>query len=54
MDKICFNCGSHKVIWGNDWSFDDLDYEGEGIVSTYTCMDCGAEYEVRVAFEEGE
>lgn len=54
MDKSCFICGGHKVIWGNDWSFEDYGYEGEGIISTYSCMDCGAEYEVRNAFDEKE
>lgn len=43
----CFHCGS-QLIWNNDFSYEDLDYDGDGIVSFYTCSNeiCRAEYEV--------
>lgn len=41
----CFLCGC-RVIWGNDFMFEDYGIEGEGIVHTYTCSGCGATYEV--------
>ena len=50
--KYCYNCGSDKVIWQNDWDFDDLQYEGNGIISLYTCGECGAEIEVSVSIDE--
>ena len=35
----CYNCNS-EMIWGNDFDFDDFGYEGEGIVSCFTCPTC--------------
>ena len=46
----CFYC-DHELIWGNDWNLSDVEGEelpdGEdGIVISYTCPECGAEYTV--------
>jgi len=35
----CYNCRT-EMIWGNDFDFDDFDYEGEGVVSCFTCPRC--------------
>ena len=51
--ETCFNCGEDSVIWDNDYDFEDMGYEGKGIVHCYHCFNCGAEIEVRVP-EEGE
>lgn len=44
MEK-CVYCG-HALIWGADFDGDDLGYEQPGIVHTYTCPRCGADYTV--------
>ena len=47
----CFNCGNKSVIWDNDFSFDEMGYEGEGIVRLCHCCKRGAEIEYRIAEE---
>lgn len=47
----CYLCGG-RAIWGNDFTFEDYGAEGEGIVHTYTCSECGASYEVYEPIEE--
>ena len=54
MDKFCYNCGSKNVIWGCDFDYEDYGYEGNGIVSNYSCTDCGAQIEVRVPIDDGD
>lgn len=49
----CFLCGS-RVIWGCDFMFEDYGMDGDGIVHTYTCSNCGAAYEVYESFEGEE
>lgn len=44
---VCFHCGG-QLIWDNDYDFDDMGYEGSGIVHCLHCKDCGAEVEYRV------
>ena len=44
----CFHCGKMSVIWQNDFSFEDMGYDGEGIVRICSCSNCGAEIEYRV------
>ena len=41
----CNQCGS-AMIWQNDWNFEDYGLDGEGLVATATCSNCGtfAEY----------
>lgn len=36
---LCYNCSS-DMIWGNDFHFDELGYEGEGTVACFTCPKC--------------
>tara|TARA_R100000655_G_scaffold30189_2_gene60922 strand:- start:1275 stop:1460 length:186 start_codon:yes stop_codon:yes gene_type:complete len=45
----CWHCGT-KLIWGNDFDFEDYGYDGEGIVSVFSCPNekCNAEVEVRL------
>ena len=50
----CFHCGEKGVIWDNDFSFDEMGYEGEGIVHICHCSRCGAEIEYRIAEERNE
>lgn len=50
----CFHCGSRSVIWDCDYSFEDFGYEGEGIVQTLHCENCGAEIEYRIYLDDGE
>ena len=51
----CFHCGSRSVIWQADFSFEDMGYDGDGIVHICTCSNCGAEIEYRIPIEkEGE
>lgn len=44
----CFHCGARAVVWSADFSFEDLAYEGEGIVHICHCSNCGAEIEYRI------
>lgn len=48
----CFHCGSHSVYWGADFDFDDYGLEGEGIVHTCHCANCGADIEYYVKLGE--
>lgn len=47
----CWFCGS-KMIWGNDFSFEDYGIEGEGVVANLTCSGCGATAEFYTKQEE--
>ncbi len=49
--NTCFHCGSEKVVWDSDFSFEDVGYEGNGIVHFLHCAECGAEIEYRIGFE---
>lgn len=48
MGFKCFHCGKENVYWQNDNDYEEYGYEGEGLVQTYTCPDCGAEIEYRI------
>jgi hypothetical protein len=37
----CWIC-NHQLIWGGDHDFDDFGYDGEGIVSNFSCPECRA------------
>ena len=43
-----------SVVWDADFNFEDFGYDGEGIVHTCHCCNCGAEIEYRVAIKEEE
>lgn len=47
----CYVCGSNKVIWDNDFMFEDYGYEGDGIVHEFHCMNCGADITVCESFD---
>lgn len=47
----CFHCGARAVIWDNDFSFEDVGREGEGIVHMCHCTNCGAEIEYSISIE---
>lgn len=44
----CFHCCTKSVVWQSDFNFEDMGYEGEGIVHICHCTNCGAEIEYRV------
>lgn len=50
----CFHCLSYSVIWQCDYTLEDFGYEGEGLVHTLTCANCGAEIEYVIRFDEGD
>ena len=50
----CFHCLSNSVIWSNDLTFDDMGYEGKGIVYICHCTHCGAEIEYRIPTDTEE
>ena len=47
----CWHCG-HALIWGGDHDFEDYGKEDEGIVSNFSCPDCGAYVEVYLNMEQ--
>ena len=50
----CFHCGAFAVMWNADFDFSDMGYEGEGIIHTCTCNNCGAEIEYRIKIDAEE
>lgn len=47
----CWHCG-HDLIWGADFDFEDFGYDGDGIVSTFSCSNCNAIAQVMLSDEE--
>jgi len=47
----CPVCGFRALIWQNDYDFEDLGYEGSGIVREFVCGHCGCEVEARIPIE---
>lgn len=43
---MCPRCGS-ILVWGSDFTFEDYGYEGNGLVSNYSCCWCGVDVEIR-------
>ena len=41
----CWHCNS-DVVWQSDYSFEDYDMDGDGIVTVLTCSKCDAYYEI--------
>ena len=37
----CFHCLNNSVIWSGDFTFEDMGYEGEGVVHICYCTHCG-------------
>lgn len=51
----CFHCLTRSVVWQCDYNFEDMGYEGDGIVQILRCSNCWAEIEYRIRFDsEGE
>ena len=52
----CFHCGARAVIWDCDYTFADYGYDGEGLIHTCHCENCGAEIEYWIPIQpkEGE
>ena len=50
----CFHCGESAIIWDSDFNFEDMGYEGDGIVHICHCTACGAEVEYRVPIDKEE
>ncbi len=48
----CFHCMNRTVIWDNDFSFDDLNYDGDGIVHFCHCVHCGAMITYWIPFDQ--
>ena len=45
---------SNSVCWSCDYDFEDMGYEGEGIVHICHCANCGAEIEYRIPMNQEE
>ena len=52
----CLHCRSFAVTWDADFNLEDYGYEGDGIVSTFHCNNCGAdiEYIIRTGGDDDE
>lgn len=51
----CWHCGEDTpMIWGSDFSFEDIGLDGDGIVSFFTCSKCKCYAEVYLPFNEDE
>ena len=42
------------MVWSNDWNYDEIWGEGEGLVSCWFCPHCGAEAQFSKREEEKE
>ena len=42
---ICPSCKA-ELIWNNDYSFEEVGREGDGVCGCYTCPECGVEVEI--------
>lgn len=50
----CFHCGSYSVVWDCDFSYEDYCMEGEGIINTCHCENCGARIEYYIDLDQEE
>lgn len=51
---ICPNCGNDSLSHDGDFTYDDVGYVGEGTVTFYWCLICGAHVEVCVPEESSD
>lgn len=42
MSPECYFCGE-QMVYQNDWNYDDIFGDGEGIVSVWSCPHCNSE-----------
>lgn len=50
----CFHCLHDSVVWGADFTFEDYGMDGEGIVHSLHCANCGADIEYYVRIDDPE
>lgn len=50
----CFYCGRLAVIWDSDFTFDELEYDGDGVVNYYHCTNCGAQIQYKIPYDSEE
>lgn len=50
----CFHCLQKTVIWDSDFTYEDYEMEGEGIIHVCHCTNCGAEIEYMVPISQSE
>ena len=50
----CFHCGARAVGWESDFTFEDLGYDGDGLIQFCTCHNCGAEIEYAIRTDDEE
>ena len=48
----CFHCCTNSVIWDSDFNYEDMGYEGEGVVHICHCTNCGAEIIYKVSIPD--
>lgn len=48
----CFHCLTKGVIWDSDFTFEGFGYEGEGLVHICHCVNCVAEIEYWIRFDD--
>ena len=48
----CFHCGARAVGREGDFTYEDLGYEGHGLVQFCSCQNCGAQIEYDIPTEE--
>lgn len=48
----CFHCGCRAVIWDNDFTFEDMGLEGEGLVHICHCENRGADIEYYISLKD--
>ena len=50
----CFHCLADSVVWDADFDLEEWEGEGEGIVHTCHCTECGAEITYVLRCDEKE
>ena len=46
----CYNCGTEMIL-ESDFDFEDFNYEGEGVISCFSCSKCGTYAEFTIPFK---
>lgn len=50
----CLNCGEKALLWDCDYSYDDYELEGDGIVREFHCTKCRAEITLYIPLDDPE
>ena len=48
----CYHCGADAVVQDSDFTFEDYNYEGDGLVCVYHCNNCGAYIEYKIPMND--